>query len=106
MEGAIADIAKGAQDMKRLAIGLVACAILFSNVGLTFAQVRITGAISGTVTDASDSAVPGATVQLKDEGTAASRDTVTNDSVLFSFPDLNHGSNQITFTLQGCLLYT
>src|SRR5438067_13664527 len=33
------------------------------------AQVRITGAIAGTVIDASDAVVPGARVQLIDEGT-------------------------------------
>ena len=37
------------------------------------AQVRITGAINGTVTDASDAVVPGALVQLKDEGHRRSR---------------------------------
>jgi len=34
------------------------------------AQVRITGAIAGTVTDTSGGVVPGARVQLVDEGTA------------------------------------
>ena len=65
------------------------------------AQVRITGAISGTVTDAQNAVVPGATVQLKDEGTGIAKDTVTGDSGYFQFPDLNHGTYAITVTLQG-----
>jgi hypothetical protein len=65
------------------------------------AQVRITGGISGTVTDQSDSVIPGATVQLKDEGTGIVKETVTSDSGFFAFPDLSHGSYQITVSLQG-----
>jgi hypothetical protein len=67
----------------------------------TLAQVRITGAISGTVTDQTDAIIPGATVQLKDEGTGMTRDTVTNESGFFQFPDLNHGTYSVTVTLQG-----
>jgi carboxypeptidase family protein len=65
------------------------------------AQIRITGAISGTVTDAQDAVIPGATVQLTDERTGITRDTVTNESGLFSFPDLNFGTYQVTVSLQG-----
>ena len=50
------------------------------------AQVRITGGISGVVTDPSDAVIPGATVQLKDEGTGQSRETVTNTPLVSSFP--------------------
>jgi Carboxypeptidase regulatory-like domain len=87
--------------MRTVRIGLLACAAHLASVAATTAQVRITGAISGTVTDTSDAIVPGATVVLKDEGTGATRDTVTNDSGLFTFPDLNHGSYQITVKLSG-----
>lgn len=65
------------------------------------AQIRITGAISGTVTDAANGVIPGATVQLKDEATGATKDTVTNEIGGFSFPDLSHGTYAITVTLQG-----
>jgi len=44
------------------------------------AQIRIAGAIAGTVTDSSDAVVPGAAVQMVDELTAIGKDTVTNDS--------------------------
>jgi hypothetical protein len=65
------------------------------------AQVRITGGISGIVTDPSDAVVPGATVQLKDEGTGIARETVTTESGAFQFPDLNSGRYTVTVTLQG-----
>jgi hypothetical protein len=65
------------------------------------AQVRIVGAITGVVSDNSDLIVPGARVQLKDEGTGIEKETETNASGGFTFPDLNFGSYQVTVTLQG-----
>ena len=65
------------------------------------AQVRITGGISGSVTDASGAVIPGATVTLKDEGTGRSKEATSNESGLFAFPDLNHGTYQVTVTLSG-----
>src|SRR5207249_941317 len=65
------------------------------------AQIRIVGAIAGTVTDSSDAVVPGAAVQLVDEGTGITKEAVTNDSGGFLFPDLSFGSYKVTVTLQG-----
>src|ERR1043165_9755838 len=65
------------------------------------AQVRITGAISGIVLDQSDVVVPGATVQLKDDATGITQDTVTTGSGVFQFPNLNSGTYTVTVTLQG-----
>jgi carboxypeptidase family protein len=65
------------------------------------AQVRITGGISGAVIDGTGAIMPGATVTLKDEGTGTTKESVTNESGLFSFPDLSHGTYQITVTLTG-----
>src|SRR2546427_1423397 len=65
------------------------------------AQIRIAGAIAGTVTDSSDAVVPGAAVQLVDEGTGLTKEAVTNDSGGFLFPDLSFGSYRVTVTLQG-----
>ena len=65
------------------------------------AQVRITGAISGLVTDPSDAVVPGATVQLKDEGTGITQQTVTSSGGQFEFPNLSSGSYAVTVTLSG-----
>jgi len=51
------------------------------------------------VTDSSDLVVPGATVQLKDEGIGITKQTVSNQSGLFTFPDLNFG--QLTEIVLG-----
>src|SRR5688572_4695917 len=87
--------------MSNVRISLLACAALFAIAASTSAQVRITGGIAGTVTDTSEAVIPGAAVVLKDEGTGAMRETVTNESGLFSFPDLNHGSYQLSVKLTG-----
>src|ERR1700736_5724278 len=65
------------------------------------AQIRIVGAIAGTVTDVSDAVIPGAAVRLVDELTGIAKETVTNDSGGFVFPDLSFGSYKVTVTLQG-----
>jgi hypothetical protein len=75
----------------RVLLALIAAALLVSPVPAVYAQVRITGAITGTVKDSTDAVVPGASVVLKDEATNATHETVTGSSGLFSFPDLNHG---------------
>ena len=77
------------------------CAVLLLGASTAAAQIRITGSISGTVVDPADAVVPGANVQLKDEGTAATKETLTNESGYFSFPDLNFGTYTVTVTLQG-----
>src|SRR4029079_805541 len=65
------------------------------------AQVRITGAITGLVTDPSDAVIPGATVQLTDEGTGATKEAVTSTNGVFQFFDLNSGRYTVSVTLQG-----
>ena len=78
------------------------CALLIGAGALpAAAQVSVTGAINGTVTDSTDAVVPGATVQLKDEGTGITKDAVTNESGSFEFRDLHIGTYQITVALQG-----
>jgi len=74
---------------------MVICASLAS------AQVRITGGISGTVSDQTGGVVPGGTGQLKDEGTGLVKEAITNDRGAFAFPDLSSGSFQVTISLQG-----
>jgi len=66
-----------------------------------FAQLRIVGAISGTVQDTSGAAVSGATVVLKDEGTGIIKQAASNNSGTFIFPDLAHGSYAVTVTMPG-----
>src|ERR1039457_6574687 len=53
--------------------------------GQLFAQMSVTGAVSGTVLDASGSVVPGATVKLTSETTKQVHETKSNGEGLFSF---------------------
>jgi hypothetical protein len=53
-----------------------------------FAQ-KITGDISGTVSDASGAAVPGAMVQAQNTGTGEKRSVTTNDTGFFRIVDLD-----------------
>src|SRR5271155_4864286 len=59
------------------------------------------GAILGTVTDASGSAVHGATVTLTNEGTNASLATPTGTDGVYKFTPVRIGSYKITVALQG-----
>ncbi len=87
------------RQVLRSACSIVVLLVAWTSIAT--AQVRITGGISGTVTDKSGAVVPGATVQLKDEGTSATKEAVTSERGFFQFPDLSFGTYQVTITLQG-----
>ena len=87
--------------MKTVGLGALLCGALVLVTPPAWAQVSITGAINGTVTDVTKAVVPGANVKLKDEGTNVEKNTVTNDAGAFAFRDLSVGSYQITVTLTG-----
>ncbi len=59
------------------------------------------GAISGTVTDASGSAVHGATVTLTNEGTNAALSTTTGNDGVYKFTPVRIGSYKLNITFQG-----
>jgi Carboxypeptidase regulatory-like domain len=82
-------------------IPFLATAALLAFAPVTAAQVRIVGAITGTVVDTAGLAVPGARVQLKDELTGIQKETDTNNDGSFVFPDLNFGSYEVAVSLQG-----
>jgi len=60
-----------------------------------------TTSLSGTVTDTSGAIIPGATVVVKNVGTATQFDAVTNESGYFSVPALDPGAYTVTVTLMG-----
>jgi hypothetical protein len=59
------------------------------------------GAINGTITDPVGAAVPGAKVQIADDGTGIAHQTIASGAGDFSFPDLPLGSYTITITTEG-----
>ena len=82
-------------SMFLVAIALCACC------QTAFAQMRIVGVISGVVTDPSGATVPNAKVTLKDEVNGTKKETVTNNSGQFLFPDLPFGSFEVTVVAAG-----
>ena len=65
---------------------------------MSFGQV-VTGGIRGTVTDTTDSVIPGAEVTVTEIGTSFSRSQITSDSGIFTFILLPVG----TYTLEAVL---
>src|SRR2546430_17054867 len=59
------------------------------------------GVISGTVTDPSGAALPGATVQVKNVGTGVIRTVITNEVGRYRVPDLLVGQYEVQRTLSG-----
>jgi hypothetical protein len=66
----------------------------------SFAQ-KITGDISGTVTDASNAAVAGAVVRAVNTGTGENQSTTTNESGFFRIVNLNPGPYRLSVVATG-----
>ena len=65
------------------------------------AQFLLRGTISGLVTDPSGAVVTGATVRLQELDRNQTTEAVTNDSGLYSFPNLTAGRYQVTVEQPG-----
>ena len=66
-----------------------------------FAQLRITGTISGTVQDPTGAMIQNARVVLKDAKTGITKESKTGDRGSFLFPDLASGLYEVTVTAPG-----
>jgi hypothetical protein len=75
--------------------------IFFGCMLITRAQVRTSGSISGTILDPSGAVVSGAQIRLKDTQTGAERETVSNDTGVFTFQNLQPGTYEVTVSLTG-----
>ncbi|MBX5478420.1 MAG: carboxypeptidase regulatory-like domain-containing protein [Pyrinomonas methylaliphatogenes] len=64
-------------------------------------QVRTVGSINGTVTDQSGAVVAGAKVQLRDELTGATKETVTDEAGNFTFQNLQAGTYEVDVAATG-----
>ncbi len=80
-------------------MGLLALTILLSSSA--WAQLRIVGAISGTVLDPNGSVIANARVVLKDTQTGVTKETTSTNGGTFLFPDLAVGSYEVTVTAAG-----
>jgi hypothetical protein len=79
---------------------IMAAALLYGGPSV-FAQLRIVGAISGTVQDPTGAVIPNSTVVLKDTKTGIIKETISSDRGTFLFPDLASGVYEITVSAQG-----
>src|SRR5215468_5088128 len=70
-----------------------------SSIG--WAQLRIVGAISGTVQDPTGAVIPGVQVSLMDTRTGMIRETLSTENGTFLFPDLASGLYEVTATQPG-----
>src|SRR5450756_784147 len=78
-----------------LAIVAVAMFVTLSNAQVT------TGTISGTVSDSSGAVLPGAKIELLNEGTGALRTVNTGADGHYSAPSLGIGNYRITANMEG-----
>jgi hypothetical protein len=83
--------------MNRLSL-LFALPILFATA--TFAQTTF-GSITGTVTDASGLPVPGGEIVAKETSSGYVYQAKTNESGIFTLPNLREGSYQVSVTASG-----
>src|SRR5919201_1729396 len=86
------------------AVSRVAAALIGFTICLTsplLAQRADRAILSGVVTDAQGSAVPGATVTIRNEGTGVETVLVTNAAGVYQSPPLVLGTYSVTVDLTG-----
>src|ERR1700704_2455401 len=88
------------QRLPGLIIIMMAGALILGGQSV-FAQLRIVGAISGTVEDPNGAVVPNARVVLKDIKTGITKETTSTDGGTFVFSDLASGLYEIVVTVSG-----
>ncbi len=88
------------QNMTRVLTILLSLALLLAGVGQLAAQVT-TATITGTVTDATGAAVPGANVQIKNSGTDITQNITTDGAGRFNAPSLIVGDYEVQASKMG-----
>jgi hypothetical protein len=76
-------------------------AALALGASATYAQGGATSSLAGTVKDSTGAVIPGASVTVKNMGTAATSEAVTNAEGQFTVPALNAGKYSVTVSLSG-----
>ena len=89
------------QNLRYIVAGLLAC-ILFTSISISQSTF---GSITGTVTDPAGAVVPGAEVEVTNEGTGAIRKVTTTTSGVFNVPNLDVGRYKVRVTGAGFATY-
>jgi hypothetical protein len=87
--------------IRRAALAVTACAVVLFLSALPLCAQVDTGAVLGTVTDASGADVRGATVTLTNEGTNAALSTTTGSDGGYKFTPVNIGTYTVSVNFQG-----
>src|SRR5580704_11503404 len=87
--------------VRRTWLAMTGALLLALLVGTPLRAQVDAGAILGTVTDASGSAVHGATVTLTNEGTNAALSTVTGNDGGYKFTPVRIGNYKVAVNFQG-----
>jgi len=85
--------------MRKFTFSVMALGMILSCLIAIYAQT--TGSISGLVTDPNGAIIAGATVELKNNGTGTTRNTVTNERGMFVFTAIQPGTYSITVENRG-----
>src|SRR5580700_164202 len=84
-----------------LAIAAVVGSLLLPCSQVAFGQGETTSAIVGQVTDATNAAIPGATVTITNRETSLQRIAKTDDEGRFNFPQLKPGTYSVKVEAEG-----
>src|ERR1017187_1303780 len=90
--------------IRSVSAAVLACTLVLALLVATpraRAQGAGSGTISGTVTDPSGSVVPGASVVLRNTGTAIERKTETNDAGIYQAPFMQPGQYEVRASKTG-----
>jgi Carboxypeptidase regulatory-like domain/TonB dependent receptor len=96
------DLKSRSQNCRRWALTLcLACGLVSWCGSHLYAQTASTGALTGTVRDASGAVLPNASVTLRNNGTGQAFVTATNESGSYRFSLLPPGSYALNFSAVG-----
>ena len=94
------DFGENMRHRSRSVARLLTVVILLASWVVT-GRAQTQGGITGTVTDSSGAAIPGATVTVTNTATSGTRNTTTNAEGLYTFPAVPPGSYELKVELQG-----
>jgi hypothetical protein len=87
--------------MKSGRLAILAAVFLAGSFGATFGQATNEGDISGSVTDTTGAAIPGATITVANIATGVSGSYTSNSAGVYDTGSILAGNYKITYTKDG-----